>query len=83
MSRALAELRVLEQLVPTENGITVFDAESRETSYGIWFIDDFPFIFDTHGKDRRYVATIELLTELVTPRPDPADPGPSLRCGVP
>ncbi len=67
MARALAELRVLEQLVPTENGITVFDAESRETSCGIWFIDDLPFIFDTHRKDGRYVVTIELLTEVVTP----------------
>jgi|SRR6266581_3727447 len=65
--RALAELRVLEQLLPTENGITVFDAENQETSCGILFLDDLPFIFDTHRKDGRYVATIELMTELVTP----------------
>src|SRR6266511_4939419 len=67
VARATAELRVLEQLLPTENGITVFDAENQATSYGIWFLDDLPFIFDTHRKDGRYVATIELLTEVVTP----------------
>jgi len=47
VARASAELRVLEQLVPTENGITGFEAEGQETSYGIWFIDDLPFIPDT------------------------------------
>jgi len=67
VARARVNLRLLERLLPTENGITVFDAETQETSYGIWFLDDLPFIFDTHRKDRRYVATVELLTEVVTP----------------
>lgn len=62
-----ADLQALEHLVPTENGITVFDAETQETSYGICFLDGLPYIFDTHRKDGRYVATIELLTELVAP----------------
>ncbi len=44
---------MLEPLLPTENGITVFDAESQETSYGIWFLDDLPFIFDAHWKHLR------------------------------
>ncbi len=35
VARALADLRGLEPLLPTENGITVFDAENHETSYGI------------------------------------------------
>ena len=67
MRAASADLQILEELLPTENGITVCDAETRETSYGIWFLDDLPYIFDTHRKDRRYVATIELLTETVAP----------------
>jgi len=48
VARALADLRVFEQLLPTENGIIVFDAEDQETSYGIRFLDDLPFIFDIH-----------------------------------
>ncbi len=61
------DLRSLERLFPTENGITVFDAETQETSYGICFVGGFPYIFDTHLKAGRYVATIELVTELVDP----------------
>lgn len=67
MRSAAADLRALERLVPSENGVTVFDAETQETSYGIWFFDDLPYIFDTHRKGTRYVATIELLTEVVQP----------------
>jgi len=64
---AAADLRALERLVPSENGLTVFDADTQETSYGICFFNGLPFIFDTHRKGTRFVATIELLTEVVQP----------------
>jgi len=64
---AAADLRALERLVPSENGLTVFDADTQETSYGICFCNGLPFIFDTHRKGTRYVATVELLTEVVQP----------------
>ncbi len=67
MRGAAADLRALERIVPSENGLTVFDADTQETSYGICFFDDSPYIFDTHRKGTRYVATIELLTEVVQP----------------
>ena len=67
MRRSTADLRHLETLIPSENGVTVFDADTQETSYGICFFDGSRFIFDTHRKGTRYVATIELLTEVVRP----------------
>ncbi|OLD91817.1 hypothetical protein AUG86_00120 [Euryarchaeota archaeon 13_1_20CM_4_64_14] len=67
MRGAAADLRALERLVPSENGLTVFDADTQETSYGICFFDGVPFIFDTHRKGTQYVATIEVLTEVVQP----------------
>jgi len=54
-------------MIPSENGLTVFDADTQETSYGICFLDGLPYIFDTHRKGDRYVATLELLTEAVEP----------------
>src|SRR2546425_378715 len=63
----IADLKLLERLIPSENGVTVLDAETQETSYGICVLDGLPYIFDTHRKDRFYVATIELLTEVLTP----------------
>jgi hypothetical protein len=63
----VADLRALERLVPSENGLTVFDAETQETSYGICFFDHLPYIFDTHRKGTQYIASIELLTEVVEP----------------
>lgn len=65
-------LRRLRSLIPTENGVTVFDAETQETSYGILFEEGLPFIFDTHRKDGRFVATVEALTEVVRPVRVPA-----------
>ena len=76
MRGAAADLRALERIVPSENGLTVFDADTQETSYGIYFFDGLPYIFDTHRKGNRYVATIELLTEVVQPvrvAPDSVD----------
>lgn len=67
MARAGADLNALERLIPSENGLTVFDADTQETSYGICFFDNLPYIFDTHRKGEGYVATIELLTEVVEP----------------
>jgi hypothetical protein len=54
-------------MIPSENRLTVFDADTQETSYGICFFDGLPYIFDTHCKGARYVATLELLTEVVQP----------------
>jgi hypothetical protein len=53
--------------MPSSNGMRVFDAETQETSYGIWILDGLPYIFDTHRAEGRFVATIELLTEVVKP----------------
>lgn len=64
---AEAEVRRLHGIVPSENGVTVFDAETQETSYGIVHFDGLPFIFDTHRKGTDFVATIELLTEIKDP----------------
>lgn len=60
-------MNALERLVPSESGLTVFDADTQETSYGICFFDGLPYIFDTHRKGGRYVATMELLTEVTDP----------------
>src|SRR5713226_900324 len=54
-------------MIPSENGLTVFNADTQETSYGICFLDGLPYIFDTHRTGVRYVATLELLTEVVEP----------------
>jgi hypothetical protein len=62
-----ADVRILESLMPSATGLRVFDAETQETSYGIWTIDGLPYIFDTHRSQGRFVATIELLTEVVRP----------------
>jgi hypothetical protein len=62
-----ADLRTLERLIPTDHGLTVFDAETQETSYGVCVVDGLPRIFDTHRKEGSYVATIELLTEVAAP----------------
>jgi hypothetical protein len=67
MRGAAADLNALEQTIPSENGLTVFDADTQETSYGICFLDGLPYIFDTHRVAARYVATLELLTEVVEP----------------
>src|SRR5438445_12353411 len=37
-----ADVRALERLVPSENGLAVFDADTQETSYGICFFDGLP-----------------------------------------
>jgi hypothetical protein len=67
VSTASADLRILESLMPSANGLRVFDAETQETSYGIWILEGLPYIFDTHRSRGRFVATIELLTEVVRP----------------
>src|SRR3989442_791407 len=54
-------------MILSENRLTVFDADTQETSYGICFFDRLPYIFDTHRRGARYVATLELLTEVVQP----------------
>jgi len=65
-SRA-SELVVIKRLMPTENGVTVFDAETQETSYGTRFVNGVPYMFDSHRKNRWCVASLESLTELVGP----------------
>jgi hypothetical protein len=67
VSSASADLRILDSLMPSANGLRVFDAETQETSYGIWILEGLPYIFDTHRSHGRFVATIELLTEVVQP----------------
>ncbi len=67
MRTSAADLKLLEALIRSRNGLTVFDAETQETSYGICFLDGLPYIFDTHRKNRSHVATLELLTEVVAP----------------
>ena len=67
MRGAASDLRALGRIIPSENRLTVFDADTQETSYGICFFDGLPYIFDTHRKGARYVATLELLTEVVQP----------------
>jgi hypothetical protein len=61
------DLTILESLLPSENGLRVFDAETQETSYGIASLEGRPEIYDTHRRDGHYVATLELLTEIVEP----------------
>ncbi|HVG36845.1 MAG TPA: hypothetical protein VNA10_03860 [Thermoplasmata archaeon] len=51
MNGPAADLRALERLVPRENGLTVFDADTQETSYGICFFDGLLFIFDTTARE--------------------------------
>ncbi len=57
----------LQRLAPEDHGLTVFDAETQETSYGTLVVDGLPLIFDTHRKEASYVSTVELLTEIVAP----------------
>lgn len=67
MSAASQDLRDLRDRIPSDHGLTVFDAETQDTSYGTLVVDDVPLIFDTHRKDGKYVATAEILTEVVNP----------------
>ena len=67
MGGEAASWKALERIIPSANGLTVFDADTQETSYGICFLDGLPYIFDTHRKGVQYVATLELLTEVVQP----------------
>ncbi len=57
----------LRQLAPEDHGLTVFDADTQETSYGTLTIDGLPLIFDTHRKETWFVSTVEVLTEILAP----------------
>lgn len=57
----------LRQLAPEDHGLTVFDADTQETSYGTLVVEGLPLIFDTHRKDSWFVSTAELLTEIHAP----------------
>jgi hypothetical protein len=67
MSAERDEFLLLQRLAPEDHGLTVFDAETQETSYGTLVVDGMPLIFDTHRKEASYVSTAELLTEIVAP----------------
>lgn len=67
MSATSQDLRDLRARIPSDHGLTVFDAETQDTSYGTLVVDDVPLIFDTHRKDAKYVATAEILTEILKP----------------
>ncbi len=58
---------LLHRLAPEDHGLTVFDADTQETSYGTLVVDRLPLIFDTHRKESWYVSTAELLTEISAP----------------
>ncbi|MEK6987968.1 MAG: hypothetical protein AABX97_07735 [Candidatus Thermoplasmatota archaeon] len=61
------EMTLLRRLTPEDHGLTVFDAETQETSYGTLVVDGMPLIFDTHRKEQWFVSTVEVLTEIVAP----------------
>ena len=58
---------LLRRLAPEDHGLTVFDADTQETSYGTLVVDGLPLIFDTHRKESWFVSTAELLTEINAP----------------
>ena len=58
---------LLQRLVPEDHGLTAFDADTQETSYGTLVVDGMPLIFDTHRKDAWFVSTVEILTETIAP----------------
>ncbi|HYM40567.1 MAG TPA: hypothetical protein VEY12_10600 [Thermoplasmata archaeon] len=58
---------LLRRLAPEDHGLTVFDADTQETSYGTFVVDGLPLIFDTHRKETWFVSTAELLTEIGAP----------------
>ncbi len=57
----------LQGLAPEDHGLTVFDADTQETSYGTLVVEGMPLIFDTHRKDSSFVSTVEVLTETIAP----------------
>ncbi len=67
MSQEREDFLLLRRLAPEDHGLTVFDAETQETSYGTLFVDGLALIFDTHRKESSYVSTAELLTEILAP----------------
>ncbi len=67
MSAERDDFVLLQRLAPEDHGLTVFDADTQETSYGTLVVDGLPLIFDTHRKDASYVSTAELLTEILAP----------------
>ncbi len=67
MSADYDDFVLLRRLAPEDHGLTVFDAETQETSYGTLVVEGLPLIFDTHRKESWFVATAEILTELVAP----------------
>jgi hypothetical protein len=58
---------LLRRLAPEDHGLTVFDADTQETSYGTLVVDGLPLIFDTHRKESWFVSTVEVLTETIAP----------------
>lgn len=67
MSAERDDFVLLQRLAPEDHGLTVFDADTQETSYGTLVVDGLPLIFDTHRKESWFVSTAELLTEIVAP----------------
>ncbi len=67
MSAERDDFLLLRRLAPEEHGLTVFDADTQETSYGTLVADGLPLIFDTHRKEAWFVSTVEVLTETIAP----------------
>lgn len=67
MSEERDDFLLLRRLAPEDHGLTVFDADTQETSYGTLVVDGLSLIFDTHRKESWFVSTVEFLTEIVAP----------------
>ena len=67
MSEERDDFVLLHRLAPEDHDLTVFDADTQETSYGTLVVDGLPLIFDTHRKDTWFVSTVEILTETIAP----------------
>ena len=67
MSAERDEFLRLQRLAPEDHGLTVFDAETQETSYGTLVVNRLPLIYDTHRKESAFVSTVEILTETIAP----------------
>ena len=67
MSAERDDFLLLRRLCPQVHGLTAFDADTQETSYGTLIVDRMPLIFDTHRKESWFVSTVEVLTEVVAP----------------
>ncbi len=67
MSIERDDFLLLRRLAPEDHGLTVFDADTQETSCGSLVVEGLPLIVDTRRKESWYVSTAEVLTEIGAP----------------